>query len=79
MSAAIDVKVEEELEAALGDCLQKEIGATLKESFMKLSYMDRRDMKAIYLSEVIVRNVKSDLERYEPSLKNNRWPYKALN
>ena len=32
-----------------------------------------RDMKDIYLSEVIVRNVKSDLERYEPSLENERW------
>ena len=73
MIAATDVEVEEELEAALGDCLQKEIGATMKESFKKLSYMDRQDLKFIYLSEVVVRNVKSDLERYDPSLKNNRW------
>ncbi len=32
-------------------CLQKEIGATLKESFTKLDYMERRDMKANYSSE----------------------------
>ncbi len=74
----MDVKVEEDLEAAPGDCLQKEIVATLKESFTKLSYMDRRSMKAMYLSEVIVRNVKSDLEKYEPSLENTWWPYEAF-
>ena len=32
-------------------CLQNEIGATLKESFAKLDYMERRDMKANYSSE----------------------------
>jgi len=54
-------------------CLQKEIGDTLKESLTKLTYMERRDMKANYLSEDIVRQVKTDLEKYEPSLKNTRW------
>ena len=75
MIAATDVEVDEELEAALGDCPQKEkeIVAAMKESFKKLSYMDRKDLKAIYTSEVVVRNVKRDLERYDPSLKDNRW------
>ena len=59
-------------------CLQKEIGVTLKDSLTKLSYMERRDMKANYLSEDIVRQVKTDLEKYEPSLKNKRWPYEAF-
>ena len=75
MIDATDVEVDEELEAALGDCPQKEkkIVAAMKESFKKLSYMDRKDLNAIYTSEVVVRNVKRDLERYDPSLKDNRW------
>ena len=40
--------------------------------------MFRRDMKDIYLSEVIVRNVKSDLERYEPSLENKSWVKRSM-
>ena len=59
-------------------CMKSEIGGTLKESLAKLNYMERRDMKANYLSEDIVRQVKTALEKYEPSLKNKRWPYEAF-
>ena len=55
-------------------CLQKEIGATLKDSFTKLDYMERRDIKANYLSEDIVRQVRSDVETYKPTSRNKRWP-----
>ena len=59
-------------------CLQNEIGVTLKDSFTKLDYMERRDMKANYLSEDIVRQVRNDVQNYNPSCSNQMWMQRRM-
>ena len=43
----------------------------------KLTYMERRDMVANYLSKDICRQVRADMEEYNPDLGNKRWHLKG--